>query len=72
MDAARRSVDIEAVFERWLGKFATETEALLDRLLVSDPADALRVVPAIAGCNAPFEPLKLSILIYGDSTGTPR
>jgi farnesyl diphosphate synthase len=46
MDAARRSVDIETIFQERLGRTAHETEALLARLLEPSPVDGELARPA--------------------------
>ena len=38
IDAAKKGVDIETVFQDRLGQVAQDTEALLDRLLAPPPA----------------------------------
>jgi farnesyl diphosphate synthase len=45
-DRAKEETDTEAVFADRLGEIAYETEALLDRLLASEPADGERARPA--------------------------
>jgi farnesyl diphosphate synthase len=46
MDAVKKGVDIEAVFQDRLGQVAHDTEALLDRLLAPTAADGERARPA--------------------------
>ncbi len=45
IDAVKRDVDIDAVFQDRLGQIAYDTEALLDRLLAPAPADGERARP---------------------------
>jgi farnesyl diphosphate synthase len=45
IDAVKRGVDIETVFQDRLGQTAQDTEALLDRLLASPPIDGERARP---------------------------
>jgi farnesyl diphosphate synthase len=45
IDAVKRGVDIDAVFQDRLGQTAQDTEALLDRLLASPPTDGERARP---------------------------
>jgi farnesyl diphosphate synthase len=45
IDAMKRGVDIDAVFQDRLGQTAQDTEALLDRLLASPPIDGERARP---------------------------
>ena len=46
IDAVKKGVDIETVFQDRLGQVAHDTEALLDRLLASTPVDGERARPA--------------------------
>ena len=46
IDAVKKGLDIEAVFEDRLGQVATDTEALLDRLLATAPVEGERARPA--------------------------
>jgi farnesyl diphosphate synthase len=46
IDAVKKGVDIEAVFQDRLGQVAHETEALLDRLLAPTPVEGERARPA--------------------------
>src|SRR5262245_22274624 len=46
IDAVKKGPDIEAVFQDRLGQVANDTEALLDRLLASVPAEGERARPA--------------------------
>lgn len=46
IDAVKKGLDIEAVFQDRLGQAAHDTEALLDRLLASTPVDGERARPA--------------------------
>jgi farnesyl diphosphate synthase len=45
IDAVKRGVDIDAVFQDRLGRIAQETEALLDRLLAAPPIEGERARP---------------------------
>jgi farnesyl diphosphate synthase len=47
IDAVKKGVDIEAVFQDRLGQVAHETEALLDRLLAPTPVEGERARPAL-------------------------
>jgi farnesyl diphosphate synthase len=46
IDAVKKDVDIEAVFQDRLGQVAHDTEALLDRLLTPHPVEGERARPA--------------------------
>jgi farnesyl diphosphate synthase len=46
IDAVKKGVDIETVFQDRLGQVAHDTETLLDRLLASTPVDGERARPA--------------------------
>ena len=46
IDAAKKGVDIETVFQDRLGQVAKDTEALLDRLLAPPPVEGERARPA--------------------------
>src|SRR4051794_1921873 len=46
IDAAKKGVDIETVFQDRLGQVAQDTEALLDRLLAPPPVEGERARPA--------------------------
>ena len=46
IDAVKKGVDVEALFQDRLAQVAEETEALLDRLLASTPVDGERARPA--------------------------
>src|SRR6266851_10422582 len=46
IDAVKRGVDVEAVFQDRLGQVAHDTEALLDRLLAPTLADGERARPS--------------------------
>ncbi len=46
IDAVKKGVDVEALFQDRLGQVAEETEALLDQLLASTPVDGERARPA--------------------------
>ncbi len=46
IDAVKRGVNLEAMFAQRLAEVAEDTEALLDRLLTSTPADGERTRPA--------------------------
>jgi predicted DNA-binding ribbon-helix-helix protein len=46
IDAVKKGVDVEALFQDRLGQVAEETEALLDQLLASTPLDGERARPA--------------------------
>jgi farnesyl diphosphate synthase len=46
IDAVKKDVDVEAIFQDRLGAVAQEAEALLDRLLAAAPVDGERARPA--------------------------
>ena len=46
IDAVKKGVDVEAVFQHRLGQVAQDTEALLDRLLAATTVDGERARPA--------------------------
>jgi len=56
IDAAKKGVDIETVFQDRLGQVAHDTEVLLDRLLAPSPVEANGPAGATARCHALCQP----------------